>query len=201
MLTFQEAEDYFGVSRMQRYLIYSNGDQTRAVELYLWNSRVAASYWPDIESVEILIRNRIARELFPDGWITETALASVTTGKYSVGTVPRRISDQSFGFWTYLLSTENQNSIWNAKVHKHFSPGVARKKLFSDLKYIQRLRNGIGHHASLVGHDFAHTQIVFNRIFQAVSDSAGSWLSDHIKYRDALLNANPMFGASSKATK
>lgn len=50
-----------GDARLAEYLAEVGGDAERAIELYAWNSRLAAECFADVGHLEILLRNRVDR--------------------------------------------------------------------------------------------------------------------------------------------
>lgn len=46
-----------GPARMQPYLADAGGAASRAVDLYAWNSAVAAAFWTDLGHLEVFLRN------------------------------------------------------------------------------------------------------------------------------------------------
>jgi hypothetical protein len=192
MLDFERARDLFGDARIPTYLDKSQGSQSLALELYKWNSSLAAAYWRDIEAVEIMVRNRIARVLFPDGFISKNFLAQNTTGKYSLEVGKENIASQTFGFWTYLLSNENNNKLWSKSLHKAFIPKTNRAQLHSDLKAIQVLRNRIGHHEPIWEMANQDMEKRFERVFGAISKDAIIWQIEERKVRQAVIRQFPV---------
>ena len=50
-------------ARFAKYQAAAAGDTERAARLYMWNSQLAAAYWPAIALVEVAVRNAIDAQL------------------------------------------------------------------------------------------------------------------------------------------
>ncbi len=176
MLKQETIRNLLGNDRLYFYLSASQGELSPALELYLWNSRLASSYWGLIESFEILLRRRISGSLFNDGVITQVSLNEITTGSYVLDKPMQPYSKMTFGFWTYLLSAQNANKVWNPTLHKAFRNGSSRKALHLCTSEIQKLRNRIGHHEAIwhLNHEDLNRKIF--EVLEAISDEAVAWV-------------------------
>ena len=190
MLPIETANDLFGEARLGRYLENCGGDLERALGAYLWNTQLAAGYWSLIEAVEIFTRNRLIRTHFSDGYVTSAKLKKLTTNKYSFHGQKAEVSTMTFGFWVYLLGTENANKIWNSAASKNFREKTSRSELHSNLRYIQKIRNKIGHHEAIwhLDHDLILSKIY--AVLAAISDDAVAWV-ESTRNIQAVLDQRP----------
>lgn len=161
---------------MKKYLEAAAHDRQYAIALYRWNTQLAAAYWPEIEALEISLRNCVAQHLFPDNWIYQDQLQALTTGKFALPGERQSITRQTFGFWVYLLSNENNNKIWTPVLHKSFRSGANRRRLHTDLRNIQNLRNRIGHHESIWDLNLESLEMSFQRVFNDISGLGQAWV-------------------------
>ena len=190
MLTLEAALDLFGEERLVPYLNASSGNIDRALILYLWNSKVAGSYWAIVESIEVVLRYRLASALFSDGLVTQSYLDSKTTGAFKISKPAQKYTEMTFGFWTYLLSPQNANAIWTPVLHRSFQKGVSRKALHLDVSAVQKLRNKIGHHEAIwhLDHELILSKIY--AVLAAISDDAVAWVESTTNIQ-AVLDQRP----------
>ena len=156
-----------------RFFAHPSDDDRAAIDLYVWNTDLCASFYAPIQTVEVALRNALHREFsvifrrldwYSDhhfkgtaanlaGSLSEVASRLVRSGK----TVdPRHIvAGLPFGFWTQLVSPgPNGNytrSFWNAGLHKAFPryPGGAReaqRRIRGELLALKDFRNRVAHH-------------------------------------------------------
>jgi hypothetical protein len=190
---FEIATNLFGRAHVQRYLDQTKGDRKLAIALYRWNSSMGAALWPEIEALEISLRNAISKHMFPNGFIDGSQIKALTTGKFLIPDNANHVSDQTFGFWVYLLASENQNTIWNRGLHRSFKTKTSRRLLHRDLKIIQNLRNKIGHHEAIFSQDFQQVHRSLANVFSAIAEDAVAWVIPLEATRITVLKSNPLY--------
>ncbi|HEY5852827.1 MAG TPA: hypothetical protein VIW24_01945 [Aldersonia sp.] len=160
--------------RYRRYLGVTGGDHGLAMEIYLWNSRVAAAGIVDVGHLEIAVRNAYDRELsrrFPD-WATDpqsqlfrqeqgvqraraqqrrrnqaslTRIADAKRGLNSAPTHAEVVASLTFGFWSNLTVGERTPTIWNPMLHRVFPRSTARARVHDLVARIVKFRNRLAH--------------------------------------------------------
>jgi len=56
------------------------------------------------------------------------------------------IADLTFGVWPEMLHSRFEESLWTQALHKAFSPGIARRDVYSCLSTLRKVRNRMAHH-------------------------------------------------------
>jgi hypothetical protein len=108
-------------------------DRRRACELYAWNAEVSAAFYMPLQAVEIGLRNAMERELsgrYGGVWYDASAFLvtdpsgnlplRIQQAKDNLGkrnppcpiSYPQLVTELSFGFWTGLLATRHEHSLW-----------------------------------------------------------------------------------------
>jgi len=179
MFTNEELVDLLGSHRLEAYFDHSGPGPAEATQLYKRNIKLATALWPSIDVVEVLIRNRLARRLFPTGFVSKQELERLTSGKYNTSIFSNddlvSISEFPFGFWVYLLAPENTDTAWTPSVHKEFLPKTKRHELHEDLSRIKSIRNKVGHHEPLWRIDLADFDQRVSRVLGTISPHALEW--------------------------
>ncbi len=140
-----------------------------ALALYEWNNAISAALWADIAHLEILVRNAMHEQLTawssrtcgeprwyldPNRVLTPNRLADVaaarqraTTGRRGKPeTSGRVVTELSFGFWRYLVSSHYDRTLWKPILSRSFPLQPRRKAVHTGLAHLHELRNRIAHH-------------------------------------------------------
>lgn len=169
-----QAERWLSPPRYRRYLGVARGDHVLAMEVYLWNSRVAAAGIVDVGHLEIAVRNAYDRQLsrrFPN-WAadpqsqlfrveqgvqrarvqqrhrSQASLARITDAKRGLSSAPTHaevVASLTFGFWSNLTVGERTPTIWNPMLHRAFPRGTARARVHDLVARIVKFRNRLAH--------------------------------------------------------
>lgn len=123
------------------------GDAVAAMELYAFNSEVAAAFVHPLHHVEVALRNRMHGRLAvlfgSDAWwdsapLSDAGRRMLVTAKADLRTrrEQRHLPDDmvaalSLGFWVSLLGGRYHRSLWIAALHEVF-PGAARGAVHRD---------------------------------------------------------------------
>lgn len=166
--------EWLSSPRYERYLRTASGDHVRAVELYLWNSRVAAAAIADVGHLEVALRNAYDRELvavYPDWTVdpasrlfrqeqglerararqrarNKTSLDRIAEARRGLGANPRHgevVAALSFGFWTNLTLPERAPLLWNPVLHRAFPAGARRADVHDLTSRVVKFRNRLAH--------------------------------------------------------
>jgi Abi-like protein len=157
--------------RFETYLHAAGYNEQRALNLYLWNAKLGASFHIPIQVVEVSLRNRVNHALMSefgqDWWKDERFISIIDRERmHDLEVVKTRISkkkltldtDQivaglSFGFWVSLMHKKYNPSLWGKHLQSSFSDlpvSETRQRVFELGGQISRLRNRISHHEPLL---------------------------------------------------
>ena len=121
--------------RLKAYITKTKGDQTKALELYLWNTALSESLYGPLQALEVSLRNALNRELCakygPDWYkMTKPTLFENQANRLAEAieqfdksrpiTVSDVVATVSFGFWTDILYFELYDELWRQCTHKAF---------------------------------------------------------------------------------
>ena len=155
------------LNRFITYIKATGHNQQSAVHLYLWNGMIGAAFHLPIQTVEVLLRNKVDQgflAVYGAKWWTDSQfLKLLNTHHQSYAEKLSQLPDSQivaqmpFGFWVHLLSGCYRDWVW----HKHFNdcfPYIPNQHDFRskvdgfqrDLRDINFLRNRIFHHEPLV---------------------------------------------------
>ncbi len=161
--------------RFKPYLIEANGNELYALELYLFNARVAKSLLFPIQMAEITVRNAVNKVFVEDfgqrwpfngGFYDEyknlhpvTAITTARDRLKAVGknypTTDDVVAALTFDFWSNLFRSDYDRFLWatSGRVHRVF-PKLPGDKGRADIqvlvRQINRLRNRIAHHEPII---------------------------------------------------
>ena len=157
--------------RLEPYLNYHNNNLSKAIAHYKSNILISESFYPLLSILEIGFRNSIDYQLtmrFNDRkWYDNKefvkiasrfqidkisqARANIYAEKKEI-THGRIIAELSFGFWTSLLDTKFEMTLWkNLRLAFPNCPKIFRKRKTMSSKFngIRKLRNRIFHHEAI----------------------------------------------------
>jgi len=164
-------ERIISIDRLEPYLNHHNQNFEDAVSHYKANIEVSESFYPLLAIMEIGLRNNIDSQLkrkFEDeNWFenpefikivsrfqidrVSDARNSILREKKTI-TSGRVISELSFGFWTSLLDSKFEKTLWkNVRFAFPNCPKKIRQRKTMSSKFngIRKLRNRIFHHESV----------------------------------------------------
>lgn len=154
--------------RLEPYIKRHNGDFGKALNHYKINIEISESFYPLLSILEIVLRNRMddqLKRLFDDeNWFENPMFIKIATRfqidrvsearanilqEKKIITTGKIISKLSFGFWTSLLDSKFEKTLWkNLRFAFPNCPKKIRKRktMSSKLNGIRKLRNRIFHH-------------------------------------------------------
>lgn len=169
-------DTHFSPARLRHYRTECGGDETRAEELYHWNSRISAAFLVDICHVEVALRNTIDRRMtqlhttagHSGTWLDDPTLRLGRDGRgpgwhngpYSqIADAKNRVSNNSkpmspgqilsetpFGTWRQMVSNR-QRWLWPDLVTAFpHMPSRSQAPVQNLIVGVGDLRNRIGHH-------------------------------------------------------
>lgn len=174
----------------------------QAVALYAWNAQMSAAFMVPLHICEVTVRNAVSEALervHGPRWPWQAGFqASLPSVPAHIGYSPRDdlqkvaseqpttgkvIPELKFVFWEQMFTKRHDVRLWNAHLKSVFpehAPSITvrelRKRIYSDLDAIRKLRNRIAHHEPIFKRNLAEE---FNRIIDLVrlrSLLVESWL-------------------------
>lgn len=173
-LPLPDAQSWLSRPRLDVYLTHAGNDLGVALELYLWNSRLAAAAMGDACHLEVALRNaydvHLARA-FPD-WASDPtsvlfrrtqgvqqavakqtalnngslrAIADASRGLSANPTHGQVVAALSFGFWTKLTEKDRTPTFWTPMLRHAFAAGITRAGVHDLVVKINRFRNRLAH--------------------------------------------------------
>jgi hypothetical protein len=157
----------FSKPRLEVYLLSVAADPDRAWELIQWEQRVAASMWTEIANCELVVRNAINRSLQDQAgtldWHDQLPRLGVhgadrrrideviqrLVDEHRVVTVDRVVANLTFTFWTNLVSSAYDRTLWRNGLADTFGR-APRRDIHAGMERVKTLRNAIAHHQVLV---------------------------------------------------
>lgn len=164
-------ERIISVERLEPYLKHHADNFDNAVEHYKANIEISEAFYPLLSILEIGLRNnfdyQLKRRFADEIWFenpdfvkivsrfqidrVSEARNSILREKKTI-TTGKVISELSFGFWTSLLDSKFEKSLWkNLRLAFPNCPKKIRQRKTMSSKFngVRRLRNRIFHHESI----------------------------------------------------
>jgi hypothetical protein len=178
-------------------MIASKGDKAKALHLHHWNVAVSSAFHELLSYVEVVMRNALDTQLqahaaagATDWWDTPGLLDARSTTdiadaiarvKRTPVTHGRVVAELNFGFWRFLLSAANEQTLWTPFL-QHAFPSLAsrrRSDVASPVGRLHNLRNRIAHHEPIhrehLSSRVADAQLVLQAIDPAIATWSMSW--------------------------
>jgi hypothetical protein len=193
----RQARAWLSEPRYTRFLDAADGDHERAVALYEWHAELTVASFGLIHHFEVLLRNTIDgvlgdgqpqtpikdtwlldfEILQPDG-IKQVIIAIERLEKGKLVTRGRVVAGVSFGFWAGLFGRRYEE-LWRHKLRAAFPrAALTRKDLSTRMLLLQRFRNRVAHHDSLLGQDVQARLEDMLTIAGWIDPAARAWLTD-----------------------
>ena len=196
--------------RFQRYLdeaekclSESNGnDQIEiAVKLYAWNTALSAAFYEPLQSLEIVLRNTINRQLtdsFGKNWcndkLNEESIAKLKKGKKKkrnkIYMTDNVIARTSLGFWTGLFHPDYHETLWIPALYKVFPhKRLKRSTAYARLLIINKeLRNRIAHHEPIFDRNLEKDMQDILEILGWICPITRDWVKEHNRFDEVMKN-------------
>ena len=173
-LSATDLEAWLSTPRLDTYLFRCGGDAPLALELYRWNSQLAAAALTDTCHLEVALRNAYDRQMaqqFPD-WSVDpasqlftrtqghgravTKQISLNTGsqralndaKRGLGAHPSHgkvVAATMFGFWTKLTDRDRTATFWTPMLRHAFNGSPTRGEVHERVARVNKFRNRLAH--------------------------------------------------------
>jgi hypothetical protein len=141
-----QAQAWLSAARFEPFLVASDGDYERAIELYDWHAEIAAACFGMVHHFEVLVRNAIdgvlgdgqPQQPIKDTWLMDfdvlqpegikQVIVSVERLEKGKGiTRGRVVAGVSFGFWAGLFSNHYEE-LWRHQLRFAFPHGSIMRK-------------------------------------------------------------------------
>jgi hypothetical protein len=192
----QQARAWLSEPRYARFLDAA-GDHERAVALYEWPAELTIASFGLIHHFEVLLRNAIDEALgagqpqapIKDTWLLDFEILQPDGIKQAIIAIERLergklvtrgrvVAGVSFRFWAGLFGRRYEE-LWRHRLRAAFPhAALTRKDLSSRMRLIQRFRNRVAHHDSLLDQDAqARLEDMFT-IAGWIDPAAQAWLTE-----------------------
>lgn len=184
--------------RLAPYRAACGGDLGRAIALYGWNTDIAAAFWATLGYFEILMRNAMHEQLTrwsqrqydEPRWYTDPGQvfsmptleaiqeawehATRNGRRESPGRV---VTELSFGFWRFLLTSYYERTLWRPCLRHAFQYGPGLRRVVHDkLFVIHNLRNRLAHHEPIHNRPLAVLRAEVIEVAGWISPQTQAWI-------------------------
>ena len=188
--------------RFATYLTAAGHDQSRAMQLYLWNAQIGEAFHTPIQACEVALRNGVNRALVArfgvDWWRDPYFLSLIDRERQKdLELVQKRIKKRSlslvtgqivaglsFGFWVGLLSPRYNPAIWGRYLRVSFPSlpaHVNRDALQKEVFEISTFRNRISHHEPIFKRDILSDFSRILGVLKWVCPATHDWIKPHCR--------------------
>lgn len=211
--TITELERNLSSERFGAYLTRSGHRPEYAIQLYLYNARIAKSLLFPLHILEVILRNGIDEALskkFSSDWHLDQNFIGTLTLESSMslakargrfkGRVPNKselIAELSLDFWSNLFRSHYDRPIWQTSIHTLFPTKAFTRAAFKPLiMEINKLRNRIAHHEPILDINTSGLHAKVLNIIAARSQDSSDWVKAHSTFNQMMrTKPNPGFGA------
>lgn len=189
------------VERLSRYSELAPHDKTKQLQLYAWNTALSESLYTPIQGLEIVTRNYFHTELtkcYGEQWcynpkikFSHSQAQSISQAKEALLrenkplTSSNIIATLSFGFWTGLLSSKYETSLWRTCLYKTFvnkSSPFLRKNTHQEFDLIRILRNRIAHHEPILRADLPNHHLRIFKMVKWLCEETACWINAQSRF-------------------
>ena len=158
--TLRAVEATLSREHLSPYLTAAKGDRHLALQFYVWNARICEAFYLPCQIAEIACRNAIVIALvarYGAGWSRDERFRFTLPGRLraQLGRAcdgEGGVAGLTLGFWTHLLSTGFDFTLWKTGVvvaFPHAPLGVTRNVIYDRVNQLRIFRNRIAHHATV----------------------------------------------------
>jgi hypothetical protein len=163
--------------RLAPYVAEMGTTPGSALALYVWNARMSAAFFEEIHYLEVVLRNRLHEQLtrldlqaggtgdwqHRREWLSDEAIEDLEKARARVERKGRTVApgrvltELSFGFWRYLLTSRYHRILWEPGLRFAF-PNLdqamdRRREVEAAIASVYMLRNRIAHHEPILSRD------------------------------------------------
>lgn len=208
----QQAHIWLAKPRYERFLVSANGDHDAAITLYEWHAQLSSACFKLIHHFEVLVRNAVDGVLGVDQpqtpihatWLLDFGVLRPSEVKRVIAAIERLekgkdltrgrvVAALPFAFWASLFSRHHEE-LWRHRLRLTFPAGdsLTRKDLSARMKMLQRFRNRVAHHDSLLSQDVSSRLDDMLTIAGWIDPVARAWLHERNEAFDVARSSPPM---------
>ncbi len=189
--------------RLAPYIASCGGDAARAARLYHWNVAVSAAFYHPLHVLELALRNSMhdrlsdhferadwwrAAPLHPRGLQLVDQARETCLRRGSLAAPDDVVTELSFGFWSFLLVSRYDRSLWRTALHRAFpSYSGPRENLRRELDYLRTFRNRIMHHEPIHHRHLEADHSTIYRVLSCINSEAASGIRHLDRVPEVLL--------------
>jgi hypothetical protein len=190
--------DTISRARLSPYVIESKGDLASAIALYEYNTLLSQGLYGVLQPLEIAFRNSLHRTLglrIGLDWYEKSPLktAEIDSVKEAKAKILRRgdtvtpgriVGELNFGFWTFLINSDYEKSLWVPHLHKAFPylHKPDRETVFRRFKSIKSLRNAIAHHEPILHRHLAQDYANMIEALGWICPTTATWVQSQNRF-------------------
>lgn len=195
--------------RFIAYLDRAGGDESHAIELYLFNSRLAKSFLFPLNVVEIVVRNAVdqtlARIAGTSDWHKDRDFIDKTFSSRSNEALQKAIvrageqsdknklvAELTFDFWSNIFRREYA-SVWRTKINIAFpnlQRGEGRDNIQKLVCKINRFRNRVAHHEPILSENPPDMLSAIAKLIDLRCQTTAQWMRHHATV-DKIIRTRP----------
>ena len=183
--------------RFRPYLVATQGHESTAESLYLWNMEVSSAFFETLGFLEVAVRNSFDAEL-QNGqdsskvdWLASQSPAlgdkacqlivqakvHASRSRHVAPTRDNVISELNFGFWTAFTAKRFEISLWTPYLRHAFPHLKPQRRILvsTRLEKARALRNRIAHHESIFNRDLESEFEGIIAVLSWMSQDAAKW--------------------------
>ncbi|WP_433181925.1 hypothetical protein [Actinoallomurus sp. CA-150999] len=185
--------------RLASYDAVARGSDAEAIALYEWNTAASAAFFASLQGFEVVLRNALHRELttwhtarrLPGEWYDDPQDLLDDRGQRDIYEARRRVSvrrrpitrgrvvsELSFGFWRYLLTSRYEQSLWTPAL-RHAFPELRpqrRREVADRVARLHLLRNRLAHHEPIHRRDLETDYADLLFVAATMCPHAAAWI-------------------------
>lgn len=188
---YNKLKNFLSSSKLKPYLDIEK-DQEKAIKLFVYNLKLSSELYKLIHVFELSTRNIFdifLSKRYDRNWINRNDLLTGNNGKNNkliidISNAKNNcknkknkddiISNLSLGFWVNLLSSSNNDKIWQPSLRKMFF-GYNRNEIHDIFMNIKDIRNRIAHHETIFNKKIDKTKNNILLILKIYSNDLYRW--------------------------
>lgn len=191
----EEIESQLSIKRFARYMTRAGHRREHAMQLYLYNARLAKSLLFPLHVLEVVLRNGIddvITSLYGENWYLDQHFRNMLSPQSNNSlqkTIsrfkkpPRKddlVSQLSLDFWSNLFRPEYDRHLWQTQMSQLFPNRTVTRSAFAiEISQINRLRNRIAHHEPILELNTSYDHHTILEIIGHRSMPTKSWVKAH----------------------
>lgn len=200
-------EEMISPQRLASYLVETENNRVKAIELYQWNNQISVAIWEILSLLEVGLRNTLDRHMLlrqsklgrSEHWLfddhfelgrnsqaaeshkqpyKDVARAISQVQKNGKPLTPSQIiSETPFGFWNQLVGSRNK-FLWPDLASAFpFAPTRDQKYVSTLFSDCRGIRNRISHHHKLHQSSIQRGELMILELAKALHPDFADWVS------------------------